>query len=165
LAYEKLVYQPLSTNIINYEEKDAASPVNSETEATKEAHAQEYDGPELPASIPNQTAKPEEELAPAYQVGAMTKFDNEAVRHGITGSLRGESGKLNARPTETDIIDKMDDIEVNFVYPRQYEQEPMSRECSNEWTAEAKSSEVRSVMQRSSVQNFYKSLKQTQNKS
>jgi len=48
LAYAKLVYQPLSTNIINYEEKDAVSPVNSDTEATKEAHhntntTQEYD--------------------------------------------------------------------------------------------------------------------------
>ena len=61
LAYEKLIYQPLSTNIVNYEEKDAISniisPVNSDTkfntEATKEAHVQEYDEPELPASIPN----------------------------------------------------------------------------------------------------------------
>jgi len=51
----------------------------------------------------------------------MTKFDNEAVRHSMSGNRRGESGKLNVRPTETDIIEKMDDIEVNFVYPQQYE--------------------------------------------
>ena len=66
----------------------------------------------------------------------MTTFANEAVRHGMTGNRRkesrGESGKLNVRPTETDVIDKMDDIVVNFVYPQQHEQEPMPRESSYE---------------------------------
>jgi hypothetical protein len=165
LAYEKLVYQPLSTNVINYEEKEVVSPVNSDTEATKEAHVQEYEEPELPASMPDRLVKSEEELALAKEDVAMTKFDNEAVRHGMTGNLRGDSGKLHVRQTETDIIEKMDDIEVNFIYPQQYEEDPVGRESSYEQPAEAKSRELRSVMQRSSVQNFYKSLKQTQNKS